>query len=136
MPKRTHVEPKKAVRMLQANVTPSVIAQQFRCHARMIKHLRKRFWHIGTMSDRAHSWGHRLMTQRQDCWKHRFKLVTQFHPVTMIARTTPGTHNPRFSAQTETNRLREIGERPTYIQCMFYVRRFFFGLVYISWQFL
>ena len=32
----------------------------------------------------------------------------------MIASTTPGTHNPRLSAQTVTNRLREIGERPRY----------------------
>ena len=31
MPKRTHVELKKAIRMLQANVTPSVIAQQLPC---------------------------------------------------------------------------------------------------------
>ena len=42
MQKRTHVEREKATRMLQANVTPSVIAQQFRCHARMIEGLRKR----------------------------------------------------------------------------------------------
>ena len=32
--------------------------------------------------------------------------------MTMIASTTPGTHNPRISAQTVTNRSREIGERP------------------------
>ena len=32
----------------------------------------------------------------------------------MIASTTLGTHNPRISAQTMTNRLREIGERPPY----------------------
>ena len=37
--------------MLQANVTPLVIAQQFRCHARTIERLKKRFWQIGTMSD-------------------------------------------------------------------------------------
>ena len=43
MPKRTHVEREKAIRMLQANVAPSVIAQQFRCHARMIERLMKRF---------------------------------------------------------------------------------------------
>ena len=35
MPKRTHDEREKAIRMPQANVTQSVIAQQFRCHARM-----------------------------------------------------------------------------------------------------
>ena len=42
MPKRTHVEREKAIRMLQANVTPSMVAQQFRCHARMIERLRER----------------------------------------------------------------------------------------------
>ena len=36
MPKQTHIEREKAIRMLQANVTQSVIAQQFRCHATMI----------------------------------------------------------------------------------------------------
>ena len=55
MPKRAHVEREKAIRMLQANFTPSVIAQQFRCHARMIERLRKSFCQIGTMSDRARS---------------------------------------------------------------------------------
>ena len=38
--------------------------------------------------------------------------MNQFRPVAMIARTTPGTHNPRISAQTVTHRLQEIGERP------------------------
>ena len=47
----------------------------------------------------------------------------------MIASTTPGTHNPRISAQNVTNHLLEIGERPHYKMTMFYMRRFFFGLV-------
>ena len=55
MPKWTHVEREKAMRMLQANVTPSVIAQQIRCHVRMIERLRKRFRQIGTMSDRVNT---------------------------------------------------------------------------------
>ena len=54
--------------------------------------------------------------------------MNQFRPVTMIARTTPGTHNPRISTQTVTHRLREIGERPPYTM---YVLYFFFGLVYL-----
>ena len=66
MPKRAHVERENAIGILQANVTASVIAQQFWCHARMIERLRKRFWQIGTMSNRAHSWLHRLMTRHQD----------------------------------------------------------------------
>ena len=43
MPKRTHVEREKAIRMLQPNVTPSMIAQRLRCHARTIERLRKHF---------------------------------------------------------------------------------------------
>ena len=55
MPKRTHFVRERVIRMLQANVTPSVIDQQFRCHARMIERLRKHFLQFGTMSDRVHS---------------------------------------------------------------------------------
>ena len=54
------------------------------------------------------------MTRRQDRLKRRFKLLNQFRPVSLIASTTPGTHYLRISAQTVTNRLREIGERPPY----------------------
>ena len=43
MPKRTYVEREKAMQMLQADVMPWVKAQHFRCHARMIERLRKRF---------------------------------------------------------------------------------------------
>ena len=39
-------------------------------------------------------------------------MMNHFRPVTMIARTTPETHNPNNSAQTVTHRLREICERP------------------------
>ena len=130
MPKRTHVERKKAIRMLQANVTPSVIAQPFRCHARMNERLRKRFWQIWTMSDCAHSWRHRLMTRRQDQWKRRFKLLNQFCSVTMIASTIPRTHNQRISAQTVTNSLREIGENPPYTMYVLYAAFLFWPSIY------
>ena len=50
--------------------------------------------------------------------------------VRVAARTTPGTYNPRISTQTVTNRLQEMVKDPA-IKCMFYMRRFFFGLVYI-----
>ena len=43
MPKRTHVGREQAIRMLQANMTPSVIAQNFRRQARIIECPRKRF---------------------------------------------------------------------------------------------
>ena len=46
--------------------------------------------------------------------------MNQSRLVTMIARTTPGTHTPRISAQTVTHRLREIGERPPYTMYLLY----------------
>ena len=46
--------------------------------------------------------------------------MNQFRPVTLIAKTTPGTHNPRISAQTVTNRLRAIGEIPPYTMYVLY----------------
>ena len=46
--------------------------------------------------------------------------MNQFCPVTIKARATLGTHNPRISAQTVTNRLREIGERPPYTMYVLY----------------
>ena len=38
----------------------------------------------------------------------------------MIASTSPGTHNPRFSAQTVTNHMLEISERPPYTLYVLY----------------
>ena len=48
----------------------------------------------------------------------------------MIASTTPGTHNPRISAQTVTNRLREIGERPPYTMYVLYAAFLFWPSIY------
>ena len=46
--------------------------------------------------------------------------MNQFHPVTMIARTTPETHNRRISAQTVTHCLLEIGEKNPYTMYVLY----------------
>ena len=46
--------------------------------------------------------------------------MNQFRPVTLIAWTTPGTHNPRISPQIVINHLREIGERPPYTMYVLY----------------
>ena len=58
--------------------------------------------------------------------------MNQFRSVTMIARTTPGTHNPRISAQTVTHRLREIGERPPYTMYVLYVAFLFWPSIYAA----
>ena len=46
--------------------------------------------------------------------------MNQYRLVTIIARTTSGTHNPRISAQTVTLSLREIGEIPPYTMYVLY----------------
>ena len=55
--------------------------------------------------------------------------MNQFRPVSMIARTTPGTHKPRISAQTGTHRFREIGERPLYTMYVLYAAFLFWPIM-------
>ena len=56
--------------------------------------------------------------------------MNQYRPVTMIARTTPGTHNPRISAQTVTLRLREICEITPYTMYVLYAAFHFWPSIY------
>ena len=66
MTKSAHVERERAIGMVQANVTPSVAAKQFRCHVRMIGRLKNRFQQTGTTSDRPRPGRPRVLTRRQD----------------------------------------------------------------------
>ena len=75
------------------------------------------------------------MRRLQDRLKRRFKLLNQFRPVTMIASTAPGTYNLRISAQTVTNRLREIGERPPYRMYVLYAAFLFWPSIWILCNF-
>ena len=60
-----------------------------------------------------------LTTRLQDRLKRRFKLLSQFCPLTTISSTTPGTHNPRINTQTVTHRLLEFGgKKPIYNVCL------------------
>ena len=49
----------------------------------------------------------------------------------MIASTTPGTHNPRISAQTVTNRLLEISERPPYTMYVLFAEFHFWPSIWL-----
>ena len=57
--------------------------------------------------------------------------MNQYCPVIIIAKTTPGTHNLRISAQAVTNRLREIGERPPYTMYALYAAFLFWPSIYM-----
>ena len=59
--------------------------------------------------------------------------MNKFHPVTMIARTTPGTHNSRISAQTVRHRLRGIVERHPYKMYVLYAAFLFWPSIYPSY---
>ena len=56
--------------------------------------------------------------------------MNQFRPVTIIARTTRGTHNPRISAKTVTHSLLEIGEIPPYTMYVLYAAFLFWPSIY------
>ena len=57
-------------------------------------------------------------------------MMNHFLLVIMIARTSPGTHNPRISAKTVTNCLREIDERPPYTMYVLYAAFLFLPSIY------
>ena len=104
------VEYERAKGMLQANVTPLVIAQQFLCNSRTIERLRNRLPQTGTTSDYAHSRRNREMTRCQDRDELRSQRLNHFRWVRVTVRTYPVTRNPRISPQTVTNLLLEIGK--------------------------
>ena len=66
MTKLAHVECERAIGMLQANVTPMIVAKQFRCLVRTIGRLKNRFRQIWTTSHRPCPGRRRVSTRRQD----------------------------------------------------------------------
>ena len=92
-------------------MTSSVLAPQFRCQIRTIERLRDRFRQTGTTSDRLRLGRPRVTTRRQSRNVRASHQRNRYRPVTVTARRTQETHNPRFSAQTVRNRMREIGVR-------------------------
>ena len=58
--------------------------------------------------------------------------MNQFRLVTMIVRTTPGTHNPRISVQTASNLLREIGAILPYTMYVLYAAFLFWHSIYLK----
>ena len=111
--KVTHVERECAIEMLQANVTPSVAAKQFRCHVRRIGHLKNRFQQTWTTSDRPRAGRDRVSTRRQDRDIPTSHLCNRFYLETVSARLYPRTDNPRIGAKIVRNCFQEIYLRQT-----------------------
>ena len=87
MTKLTPVKRESAIGMLQATMTPSVVAEQFRCHVRMIGCLKNRFQQTWTTSDRPRPGRHRVVTRRQDRDIQTSHLCNRFNLETVTART-------------------------------------------------
>ena len=106
MTKLAHVEHERALGMVQANVTPLVVAKRFRCHVRTIGRLKNCFQQIGTTSHCPCPGRRRVSTRRQDRDIQTSHLGCRFHLESVTARTSQGTHYPKIRAQTLRNRFK------------------------------
>ena len=66
MAKLAHVEREHAIGMLKANVTPLIVAKQFRCHVRTIGRPKNHFQQIVTTSHRPRPGRRRVSLSNRD----------------------------------------------------------------------
>ena len=102
------VERERAIGMLQANVTPLIVAKRFRCDVKTIRRLKNLFRQIGITSHRLRLGRRRVSTRRQDRDIQTSHLCNRFHLESLTAGTSQGTHSPKIRAQTERNRFKRF----------------------------
>ena len=129
MTKLAYVERDLATGMLKANVTPLVVAKQFRCHVRRIGRLKNRFQPIGTPSHRLRPGRRCGWTRRQDRNVQTSHLCNRFCLESVTARKSQGTRNLKNRAQTVRNRFKRFVKDPhlptfdrTLLWCSIYVK--------------
>ena len=81
------MERERAIGMLQANVTLSLAAKQFRCHVRTIGRLKNRFHQTWITSDRPRPGRPRVLTRCQEQDIRTSHLCNRFYLETVTART-------------------------------------------------
>ena len=111
MPRLRQNERERAVGMVQSGKRYEDVANQFGCSKLTITRLMNRVRQIGTTADRPRSGRPREKSDRQDRHIRLIHLRNRFVPPTVTATQTPERHNPRISAQTVQNRLREANLR-------------------------
>ena len=102
------VERERAKGMLKANVTPLIVAKQFRCHVRTIGRLKNLFQQIGTTSHRPRPRRRRVATRRQDRDIQASHLCNRFHLESVTARTSQENHNPKNQGSNCAKSFQEI----------------------------
>ena len=89
--------------MLEAGASVDDVVAQVGSSVQAVRSLRRRFVQTGSTEDLPRSGRPRLTTPAQDRYILNQHLRNRF----LTASVTPGTHNPRISAQTVRNRLAE-----------------------------
>ena len=112
MTKLAHVERERAIGMLKANVTPFIVAKQFRCPVRTIGHFKNRFQQIGTTSHSLRPGCRLVLMRHQDRATQTSHLCNRFLLESVTARTSQGTHNPKIRDQTGELSFQKICLRP------------------------
>ena len=93
--------------MLEAGASTEDVAAQVGSSVQEVRSLRQRFVQIGSTEDLPRSGRPRVTTPAQDRYILNQHLRNRPFTATATASVTPGTHNPRISAQTIYNRLAE-----------------------------
>ena len=93
--------------MLEAGASTEDVAAQVGSSVQAVRSLRWWFVQTGSTEDLPRSGRPCVTTLAQDRYILNQHLQNNFLTVTATASVTPGTHNPRISAQTMQNRLAE-----------------------------
>ena len=99
----------RAIGMLNSGTPTEQVAAHVGSSVQAVRSLRRRFTQTGSTADLPRSGRPRVTTRAQDRYILSQHLRNRFLPATVTAAVTPGTHNPRISAQTVRNRLAEDG---------------------------
>ena len=86
--------------MLEAGASTEDVAAQDGSSVQAVRNLRRRFVQTGSTEDLPCSGRQRVTTPAQDRYILNQHLRNRFLTATATASVTPGTHNPRISAQT------------------------------------
>ena len=86
--------------MLEAGASTEDVAVQVGSSVQAVRSLRRQFVQTGSTGDLPRSGRPRVTTPAQDRYILNQHLRNRFLTATATASVTPGTHNPRISAQT------------------------------------
>ena len=107
---------KRAIGILNADMTMGTVAMNTGCSTRAIRHLRQSFQAAGSTEDLSERPS--VMTCDQDHYIRNFHLRNRFQTGTAIAANTHGTHNG-ISDQTVRSREMGLSVRRPYDGCIF-----------------